>query len=102
MNKALKKVLDECFWNDYQIDEQKAQHLLDSEDEGFISFILMRIISDSIFPSARIYALFSREQQEKYLPVRSSSDRIQQRINLVRAVLLDEPMKNQYKVRQWK
>ena len=90
MNVVLNKVLNECFWGDYRIDPVDAEQKLISGDVDFIKFLINRIIADSTFASARLRLLFTKEQLEEFLPEYSSSLRIQNKIKLVRSILLKE------------
>jgi len=87
---ALEKVLSECFWGDYQIELSRALSLLKSKNQDFIQFLILRIISESSFPSARLWALFSLPELEKYLPRSLPHPLLAQKLRLVRSVLFRE------------
>lgn len=97
-DKKLKKIIDECFWNDYSIEIEDVKKLLSENDKNFTNFFIKKIISNSSFPSARLLSIFSIEKIKEMLPESYSDKRISKRLKLVRANLLKEPIEG---VRPW-
>lgn len=87
MVNELKKVLDECFWNDYSISYQEAEKMYLSDDKSFKKLLINKIIANSVCPSSHLKALFTLEELKKLLPSNSSISYIQFRLRLIQSIL---------------
>jgi len=99
MRDKIKDIIDECFWNDYNIDEKTIEKNIKNNDVLFNKFLVYKILSNSSFPSARLKSLYSKEQIKEYLPTNVSDKRISERIKLVFSVIFREPNEG---IRPWK
>lgn len=99
MSEKIEKILKECFWNDYKIKLRDVEKYLSEGNKEFSKFLIMRILSNSSFPSARLKSIFTVDQLREYLPESAIDKRIALKLKLVRSVLLREPKEG---VRPWK
>jgi hypothetical protein len=93
--KTIELVLRECFWGDYILDPTEVERRLEEGDEAFEVFLVSRILAQSSFPSARLRVLFPQERLRRILDRVVVSGRLARRRNLVRAVLLGEPLEGE-------
>ncbi|HOF00834.1 MAG TPA: hypothetical protein PK385_07985 [Spirochaetota bacterium] len=99
ISEKIEKILKECFWNDYKIEPRDVEKYLSEGNKEFSKFLVMRILSGSSFPSARLKSIFTIDQIREYLPENVSDKRIALKLKLVRSVLLREPIEG---IRPWK
>ncbi len=64
---ACRRVLRDCFWNDYQLSEEVILQGLDARNTYFMRFLFSKIIENSPHASREIRILFPRAEWEKLL-----------------------------------
>ncbi|MBP7552797.1 MAG: hypothetical protein KA885_05165 [Spirochaetes bacterium] len=99
MRDKIKDIIDECFWNDYNVDVKTIEKNIRANDVSFNKFLVYKILSNSSFPSAKLKSLYSNEKIKEYLPKNVNDKRISERIKLVLSVLFREPNEG---IRPWK
>lgn len=65
---SAQKVIDECFWGDYEIDAATLLGNIIDGDEKFLLFVLSKIIDNASHPSGLIRDLFRQNEVERLLP----------------------------------
>ena len=90
---ALRIILQECFWGDYQISMEQAIDKLQKADPDFEKLITTHIIANSSFPSVYLRAIFSLDKLHSLLENINTSGRTKQRLELAQAVLFKKQLK---------
>jgi hypothetical protein len=82
-----RRVIEECFWGDYQLSAEVVLSRLDRGDPGFDRFIFSKIIENSRKPSWYLPLLFQPETLQSLLTryIKSAGNR--KRVRLIAANL---------------
>jgi hypothetical protein len=99
---AARRVLDECFWGDYNFEVSQLLARIDQRSDYFDSFLIMRIVDNARYASPLLRALFSTDRVLSVL--RDRRRKADNRPRKLRRALVEANISGNYAdapIRQW-